>query len=189
VALRRRGATAAQLSEARITLEGQAAYFAAQRATPEDIERLEDALELLEESIGVEHVRFDLAFHMAIAAAAHNPVIEMMLEAIAPLTVALMARSVGDPKVMDRSQPYHRIALQAIRAGDSGAARHAMEAHLGVAQELYGEDFERSVYSLAERSVQSSGLASLDSVVGDVIGREREGSSRHRLPPKDRPGS
>jgi DNA-binding FadR family transcriptional regulator len=100
VAIRRRGATAAELSEARITLESQAAGLAATRATADDIDRLEEALRQLEASEGVEHVRNDLAFHLAIAAAAHNPVIEMMLESIAPLTVALMARSVGDPQVM-----------------------------------------------------------------------------------------
>ena len=54
--------------------------------------------------------------------AAHNPVIEMMLEAIAPQTVALMVRSVGDPQVMVRSQPYHRVALEAIGRRDPAAA-------------------------------------------------------------------
>ena len=65
----------------------------------------------------------DLVFHLGIAAAAHNPVIEMMLESIAPQTVALMVRSVGDPQVMVRSQPYHRVALEAIGRRDPDAAR------------------------------------------------------------------
>jgi DNA-binding GntR family transcriptional regulator len=100
-----------------------------------------------------------------------------------------MARSVGDPQVMDRSQPYHRIALEALRAGDAAGARRAMEAHLGVAQELYGEDFERSVDWLAERSMRSHGLASLDGVVGDVVGRPRVSQDGRATPAKDEPGS
>jgi GntR family transcriptional repressor for pyruvate dehydrogenase complex len=111
MAIRRRGVTAAQLSEARITLESEAASLAAARATEADLDGLEEALRLLESSDGIDHVKLDLAFHLAIAAAAQNPVIEMMLESIAPLTVALMTRSVGDRKVMARSQPYHRVAL------------------------------------------------------------------------------
>jgi GntR family transcriptional repressor for pyruvate dehydrogenase complex len=175
IAIRRRGVTAAQLSEARITLESEAAGLAADRATAVDIERLEEALRDLDAAQGLTHVRRDLAFHLAIAAAAHNPVIEMMLESIAPLTVALMTRSVGDREVMSRSQPYHGIALEAIRQHDAAAARAAIVAHLSVAQELYGEDYERSVDSLALRAMEERGaLTSLDDVVSQVLS-EREG--------------
>ena len=121
LAIRRRGVTVAQLSEARIALESEAAGLAAERATAADIERLESALRELEAAQGIAHVQRDLAFHLAIAAAAHNPVIEMMLESIAPLTVGLMTRSVGDPKVMRRSQPYHGICLEAIRRHEIAA--------------------------------------------------------------------
>jgi GntR family transcriptional regulator, transcriptional repressor for pyruvate dehydrogenase complex len=170
VAIRRRGVTAAQLSEARITLEGEAASLAASRATAADTAVLRAALEQLEPSEAVEHVRNDLTFHLAVAAAAHNPVIEMMLESIAPLTVALMARSVGDLEVMDRSQPYHRRVLEAIEARDPEAARSAIVAHLTVASELYGDDFERSVDSLAERALRKLGaLTSLDDIVSEVV--------------------
>jgi len=170
LAIRRRGVTAAQLSEARISLESEAAGLAAERATGVDIERIEDALRALDGAQGIIHVQRDLAFHLAIAAAAHNPVIEMMLESIAPLTVGLMVRSAGDPKVMRRSQPYHGICLEAIRRHDRAAARAAIAAHLSVAQELYGDDFERSVDSLALRAMEERGvMASLEDVVTQVL--------------------
>jgi GntR family transcriptional repressor for pyruvate dehydrogenase complex len=175
VAILRRGATAKQLSEARLTLEGQAASLAATRATPEDLASLWVALERLEASESIEHVSNDLAFHLGIAAAAHNPVIEMMLEAIAPQTVALMLRSVGDQEVMVRSQPYHRIALQAIERGDGEAARAAIHAHLTVASELYGGDFDRSVDDLAGSALRRLGrLASLDDIVAVAMRLRRE---------------
>jgi GntR family transcriptional repressor for pyruvate dehydrogenase complex len=170
VAILRRGVSAAQLSEARITLECEAASLAAQRATPADITRLEAALERLGSSESIEHVKDDLAFHLGIASAAHNPVIEMMLEAIAPQTVALMLRSVGDPQVMVRSQPYHRVALEAISGRDPDGARAAMRAHLGVASELYGDDFDRSVEELAATALRRLGsLTSLDDVVAAAL--------------------
>jgi GntR family transcriptional repressor for pyruvate dehydrogenase complex len=170
VAIIRRGATASQLSEARITLECEAAGLAATRATSDDLAGLEVALERLERSESIEHVKDDLVFHLGIAAAAHNPVIEMMLEAIAPQTVALMVRSVGDPQVMVRSQPYHRVALEAIGRGDGAAAREAMRAHLSVASELYGDDFDRSVEELAADALQRLGtLTSLDDIVAAAL--------------------
>jgi DNA-binding FadR family transcriptional regulator len=170
MAVRRRGVTAAELSEARIALECEAASLAALRATRDDLERLEVTLERLERSESLERVTNDLAFHLAIATAAHNPVIEMMLESIAPLTVALMTRSVGDPEVMQRSQPYHRAAYEGIRDRDPDAARAAIKAHLSVASQLYGEDFERSVDNLAERALARLGsVASLDEVAAAVI--------------------
>jgi GntR family transcriptional repressor for pyruvate dehydrogenase complex len=170
VAILRRGVTASQLSEARITLECEAASLAARRATPEDIASLTVALDRLEQSESIEHVRNDLVFHLGIAAAAHNPVIEMMLESIAPQTVALMLRSVGDPQVMVRSQPYHRVALGAIVRGDGDGARAAINAHLSVASELYGDDFERSVDELAGMTLRRLGtLTSLDDLVAAAM--------------------
>jgi GntR family transcriptional repressor for pyruvate dehydrogenase complex len=175
IALRRRGVTARQLSEARILLEAGAARYAATRATEEDIQRLEAALERLDATEGVDHVRGDLAFHLAVAAAAHNPVIEMMLESIGVPTVALMIRSVGDPKVMRRSQPYHRALLEAIRNRDPDAAADAMREHLTVAEQLYGRDYERSVDSLARRALGMLGARTgLDSLVSGVLA-ERSG--------------
>jgi DNA-binding FadR family transcriptional regulator len=170
LAIRRRGVTVAQLSEARIALESEAAGLAAARASSRDIEKLESALRALEAAQGIAHVQRDLAFHLAIAAAAHNPVIEMMLESIAPLTVGLMTRSVGDPEVMRRSQPYHGVCLEAIRRHDPAAARAAIVAHLSVASELYGDDFERSVDTLAQRAMEERGvMASLEDVATQVL--------------------
>jgi GntR family transcriptional repressor for pyruvate dehydrogenase complex len=170
ISLRRRGVTARQLSEARILLESGAARYAAARATDEDIEHLETCLRRLDETEGVDHVRADLAFHLAVAASAHNPVIQMMLESIGVPTVALMLRSVGDPKVMRRSQPYHRAVLDGIRNRDPDASADAMREHLTVAQELYGKDYERSVDSLAQRALGMLGARTgLDDLVSGVL--------------------
>lgn len=176
IAIRRRGVTAHELSEARLMLETGTARQAAERATPEDIGRLEAILEVLDRSTGIEHVERDLAFHLEIAAAAHNPVVEMMLESIAVPTAALMFRSVGDPQVMDRSQRYHRVALDAIRAGDPEAAAEAIRAHLTVAQDLYGPDYERSVDELARQALAQLGARDgLDDLVDRVLSARHAG--------------
>lgn len=170
IAMRRRGVTAHELSEARLLLETATAAQAARRAEPEDIAELAAILEELEGATGVAHVERDLAFHLAIARAAHNPVIEMMLESIAVPTAALMFRSVGDARVMERSQPYHRAALEAIEAHDPDAAAEAIRAHLTVAQELYGADYERSVDELARQALAQLGARTgLEDLVDRVL--------------------
>ena len=74
----------------------------------------------------LERVRNDLAFHAALVAAAHNPVIETMFASIQGLTVELMVRSAGDTEIVRKSAPYHRLAYQAIvdRDPDAGRAGH-----------------------------------------------------------------
>ena len=170
IAIRRRGVTAHQLSEARILLETSAARYAAERATDEDLARLRTALERVDASTSMQHVADDLAFHLEVASAAHNPVLEMMLESIAVPTAALMVRSVGDPGVMRSSQPYHRTCLEAIERRDADAAAEQMRAHLTVAQDLYGDDYERSVDELARHALDHLGATTgLDDLVDRVL--------------------
>ena len=168
---RRRGTTARQLSEARSMLEQEAAALAAERAEAVDVTRLEAALERVEGSqTPLDRVRYDLGFHLALVAASHNPVIEAMFASIASLTVELMVRSVGDPEVVRRSEPYHRVAFEAIRRGDVEGARAAIHAHLRVASETYGLDFDRSLDTTAARALRMVGSASgLDEFVRSVL--------------------
>ena len=91
---RRRGTTARQLSETRLMLETEAAALATIHADADDLAILESALERLESSATpLDRVRNDLAFHVAVVAAAHNPVIETMFASIHGLTVELMVRA------------------------------------------------------------------------------------------------
>ena len=176
MAIRRRGVTAHELSEARLMLETGTARQAAQRATPEDIERLEAILDVLDQSSGIEHVERDLAFHLEIATAAHNPVVEMMLESIAVPTAALMFRSVGDRQVMDRSQRVSPDRPRCHPGGRPEAAAEAIRAHLSVAQDLYGPDYERSVDELARQALAQMGARDgLDDLVDRVLSARRAG--------------
>ena len=65
-----------ELLEVRMGLEGQSVILAAQRATAEDIQVLEKALEamLAENAAGRLGIEEDVSFHMAIAFASKNPV-------------------------------------------------------------------------------------------------------------------
>jgi GntR family transcriptional regulator, transcriptional repressor for pyruvate dehydrogenase complex len=151
---RRSQATPRDLVEARTMLESTSASQAAERATPEELEAIEQALEGFAQSNGiVDQARYDLAFHLAIARAAHNPVIEAMFGSISSLTVELMLRSLSDPAVTQVSVPFHREIAEGIRARDPERARRAMTEHLAVASRLYGEDYDQSIERVARREL------------------------------------
>lgn len=149
---RRSQATPRDLVEARTMLESTAAELAAERGTAEDLDRIDAALARFDQATTVvERARYDLVFHLAIARAAHNPVIETMFGSITSLTVDLMLRSLSDRVVTDASVPYHAEIAAAIRGRNPARARQAMAEHLAVASRFYGEDYERSIESLAQR--------------------------------------
>ncbi len=167
----RRGTTARQLSEARLMLETEAAALAAQHADAADLATLRQAVERLEASATpLERVRNDLAFHAALAAASHNPVIETMFASIQALTVELMVRSAGDAEIVRKSAPFHRIAYEAVAVRDAAAARQAMRDHLSIAASTYGADYDQSLDATAARALRLIGSgAGLDEFLSEVL--------------------
>ena len=154
VALHRNQVTPQQLIEARKMLECEAAYLAAMRATNEDLHPLRLALAQLETAGNVlEQVKWDLAFHLGVVRAAHNPVIEMMFGSIRSFTVEMMLRSLSDPAVAGEGLGLHHEVLRALDAKSPVAAREAMAKHLAVAEQRYGEDLDRPLSALATREL------------------------------------
>ena len=171
-ALYRRGhPTARQLSEARLLLECETASLAAQRAGLDDVRMLRTCLASLEAGGGPEQtVRSDLAFHLGVAAAAHNWVIEAVLGSLASLTAELMVRSLADPDVYRRSAPYHRLVYEAIAARDPVGAGAAMRDHLSVASSTYGRDYDEDLDVMARRALRRLDIdGSLPAFVRAVI--------------------
>ena len=151
---RRRQVTPRHMVEARTMLECTAAALAAERATPADLAALAAALAGFDRAVGlVEQARADLTFHLTIARAARNPVIETMFGSITGLAVELMLRSLADPAVAGAALPYHRAIVDAIRDRDPAGAREAMASHLAVATRLYGEDLDRNLETVARREL------------------------------------
>lgn len=169
---RRAGTTIRQLVEARLMLEEKAARLAAIHGTEEDFENLSRALTAFDAAQDViERGRADIAFHALIARASHNPVLEMMFGSIAPLIFEVMLRSLDDADVMRVGAPLHSVALDALKARDGDKAASVITEHIGLAERLFGDDFERSVERVARRKVQAlfGPTASLEDVVNDAL--------------------
>jgi DNA-binding FadR family transcriptional regulator len=136
-------------------LESEAAALATIHADENDLARLGSALERIEASATpLDRVRDDLAFHAALVAAAHNPVIDTMFASIQVLTVETMVVSVGSPSVVRQSDPYHRLAYEAICDRNAAAASAAIRSHLSIAASTYGEDYDQPLDSTAARALR-----------------------------------
>ncbi len=121
------------LVETRVILETQSAQFAAQRRTPDDIVAIEKALLAYEEKVknGESAVEEDLMFHLKIAEASKNSVLNSLMLVITPDIV----NSFTELKVCTdvrfvKAAEEHRMILQHIIDQDVEAVNKAMQNHL-----------------------------------------------------------
>lgn len=127
----------AALTEIRLVLESGVAEFAARKATPEQIERLDAVNSEYADSVdNVERcIELDLAFHDELANAASSPILASMLSTVAALALHSRQRTAHDPKKRLSANEDHRAIARAVAAHDPGAARAAMQAHLNHLQD------------------------------------------------------
>ncbi|MFL9484583.1 FadR/GntR family transcriptional regulator [Chitinophagaceae bacterium LWZ2-11] len=123
----------AALIEARYFMEINAVKLAAQRRTEEDLELLELALVEHEKKVltGQDAYEEDLVFHIRIAAATKNSVIESMMLIIVPdIIKTVLERKVCGNGRSRRAIDEHKHILEAIIKQDVTAAETAMAEHL-----------------------------------------------------------
>lgn len=126
-----------QTLDVRRGLELEASAIAAQRRTALDIARLEERLVEMER---VHHEkgtagREDLAFHLAIYDATHNPLFRQLLEQMREAFERFWHKPFDRPDFARRSFPFHRELFDAIRDGDADRARERTLAILQVVEE------------------------------------------------------
>lgn len=129
------GAMAHDILEARLYAERTNAELAASRATEEDKEAMEQALEELRSNLdgrdGQFLYRVDHRFHRAVAAGAHNQLMyrqsEILLDHYLRFEVKSVYNNSIDAKVVFDE---HVAILEAIRLGNPERARQAMDRHL-----------------------------------------------------------
>ena len=121
------------LVEARYYLEINAARLAAERRNEDDIVQMKDALKEYDANTvrGIAVVQEDMLFHLKIAAATKNSVIESMLVILVPdLIKFLIDNNICHNKRNNVSMAEHHQILDAIIKQDADAAAEAMKIHL-----------------------------------------------------------
>lgn len=120
--------------EARIAIETEAAALAAERRTPADLRAVRRALtQRAEHRSNIEtHVDTDTAFHRAIVAAAHNPVLLELFDSFTPRLREAMIEMLRIRKEFgsDQDHDIHAELAEAIAAREAGAASERSRAHL-----------------------------------------------------------
>jgi GntR family transcriptional regulator, transcriptional repressor for pyruvate dehydrogenase complex len=129
-----------KVDEVRRVLEVAAAGLAAERATPEDIERINETIEQMDNSCeDVENtVQFDIAFHRALASSTHNELFLVLHDSMGEMLLEVRRRNLARGAARRRLVvEMHRRIRDAVAAHDPDAARAAMVDHLGAVQESW----------------------------------------------------
>jgi GntR family transcriptional repressor for pyruvate dehydrogenase complex len=126
-----------KLHEVRRTLEVEIAGLAAERRTEEDLARIE---KLLAQSPATwdDQERFaqhDLAFHNALAQAAHNEIFLFVLNSLADIMLEVRRIAYTVPGLPQHAQNLHHNIVECIRNGDPHGAQQAMHEDLLYAEE------------------------------------------------------
>jgi DNA-binding FadR family transcriptional regulator len=130
-----------ELFEMRRLIEPQLAYLAAERATPEEISRMEKLLVKQEEQLaeGDTATEVDKSFHRTLAEATKNSILIRIIEPLMDSISSSRDRYLQVEGRPHKSFTRHKQLLMAIKAGDSELAAQVMREHI--------EDVEISLFS------------------------------------------
>jgi DNA-binding FadR family transcriptional regulator len=125
---------AEQVYEARLIIEVGLTRFAAERASPEDLAAIWRALDAMESAAVSEDedrfVQADLEFHLAVAKAGHNELLEQFYYLVRDLLSEVIAEMVSLPNVMQGSIEIQRAIARAIETHDPRKAQNAAQKHM-----------------------------------------------------------
>jgi GntR family transcriptional repressor for pyruvate dehydrogenase complex len=182
--LERQRASLLDVFEARKMVEPYLASLAAERATPEVVEKLREASEAGERDLRDGHaeaaVRSDRAFHGAIAAAAGNETLVYLHSYLSDLIASGRRELLEDDARRAQSAVDHRQICQAIARGDGAAARAAMLRHLENVQKILMDavlSYQRVASLLPGAGVAKAGGARAVSRASSGPARARQASA------------
>ncbi|MCK7625260.1 FadR family transcriptional regulator [Streptomyces sp. RS10V-4] len=122
---------ASDLLEVRRHIEIPVAGYAAERRTPEDLDRLGHLLERMErETDTTAWVAMDTLFHLAVAEAARNPVFRRVIEEIRDALARQSAFLTDVGGRREQSNREHRAIVEALVEQSGQDAAEAMRHHL-----------------------------------------------------------
>ncbi|WP_374718782.1 FadR/GntR family transcriptional regulator [Parageobacillus toebii] len=125
------------LLEVRKLLEVGAASLAAQKRTDDDLIAMEQALHEMKEAIGNDELgeKADLAFHMAVAAASHNPILVSLMNSVSEMMIETMRETrriwlFSRQTTTEKLLQQHTEIFKAIKEKNADAAQERMLQHL-----------------------------------------------------------
>lgn len=144
---------ASELIEARRFIEAELVTLASSRATPGDMKVIGDYMDEMELHLGdpVAFQEADINFHLAVAKAAHNRILQNALHLIRNLMQQWIGRALTGQGVPEAALEQHKQIFLAIAKRNPERARAAMCAHLDAMGRylLQGESGQRGMKTSA----------------------------------------
>jgi GntR family transcriptional repressor for pyruvate dehydrogenase complex len=130
--------TVESIMEVRRVLELQVVKLAAERATDDDIDRLELIVEQMNQSKNDidSFSKWDLEFHLALAHACDNYLFNILIEPLSEPLFELMWTGSTIPGAIDDACQFHRDILEALKLKDVDLAVNVMQTHLDQSQRV-----------------------------------------------------
>lgn len=127
-----------EIMEARTIIEENLAGLAARRGSPEEIRDIGRAVQMMRDSIsrGDSILESDMAFHLAVSAAAQNGVLRNAVQLLRNLMRQWILYKLMIPDVPHAVLDRHVAIYRAIAARKPNAARSAMRRHMEETVEL-----------------------------------------------------
>lgn len=115
----------------RVAIESGAVVLAAERAQPEQLERLEALVAKMDEELEdfEEYRRTDTRFHIGLAEAAASPRLVSAMTDVQGQMTDLIALIAHPPEVLRQANEQHRRIAKALRKGDAGRAVRVLREH------------------------------------------------------------
>ena len=148
----RRGAYASMIStqdmveilEVRQDLEGLAAYFAATRMSPVEMEELKEIADKYNDAVKSgnmkELIRYDTQFHRLIVDSCNNKILVSMVEQLQELVLRFRYIYYDNFKRGEEMPREHQEIIDAIASGDADRARAAADVHIDRLKQLVIEE-------------------------------------------------
>lgn len=127
--------TLIEVAQARKAIEGAVARLAAITATSEDFEEMESKLSAIERAVKKSRPMFSLtpAFHVTIARATHNQILEKVVSSFNSLMTAagnVIEQAHFGSDYRKAEYESHARLLEVLRSGDAAKAQTEMENHI-----------------------------------------------------------
>lgn len=126
------------LLEARKTIELETARLAALRADDEDLLLLKDAIDGMrnKNATQADYIESDLKFHLGVAKASKNQILESVMSALQPLIYEEIVRTLKNDYRPELDENFHINIYNKIREKDSVGAVNGMKEHLNKTEKM-----------------------------------------------------
>lgn len=116
------------LYQVREVLEPAIAVLAAENARPEHIEKMQEALNRMDQSLTNpdEYIQADLAFHSALAEATGNDLFLIVIHPVIDLLQRVRRLAIQSVEDAERAQASHKMIFKHVKAKNADRAREAM---------------------------------------------------------------